>query len=62
MDGFGDIQSGLEGVPTRTEVFLPAWVKVRGTEYRPGMTVFLSYSQDGEPEFGLVQTLIAINT
>lgn len=62
LGGFRDIQSGLEGLPPQTEVFVPAWVKVRGTEYRPGMTVLLSYRPDGEPEFGLMQTIVAINT
>lgn len=59
LGDFRDIQNGLECVPPHSEVFLPAWVKVRGTEYRPGMTIFLAYSQNGEPEFGLVQTIIA---
>lgn len=61
MDGFGDVQSGLEDVPPFTETFVPAWIKVNGTQYKPGMTVFLSYSADGEPLFGLVKNIVVLD-
>lgn len=32
MDGFGDVQSGLEDIPPFTEMFVPAWIKVNGTQ------------------------------
>lgn len=55
---FKNIQSGLTGFPLFSEVFVPEWVKVNGTGYRPGMTVFLAYDTDGEPQFGLLQTIL----
>lgn len=61
MDGFGDVQTGLEGIPPFTETFVPAWVKVNGTQYKPGMTAFLSYDIDGEPQFGLVKTILVFD-
>lgn len=57
MDGFGDVQNGLEDVPPFTETFVPACIEVNGTQYRPCMTVFLSYTADGEPLFGLVKNI-----
>ena len=61
MDGFGDVQSGLEDIPPFTETFVPAWVKVNGTQYKPGATVFLSYADDGEPQFGLVKNILVLD-
>lgn len=61
MDGFGEVQSGLEDIPPFTETFVPTWVKVNGTQYRPGVTVFLSYAADGDPQFGLVKNILVLD-
>lgn len=61
MDGFGNVQSGIEDFPPFTETFIPAWIRVNGTQYKPGMTVFLSYTADGEPQFGLVKKILVLD-
>lgn len=48
----------LPEIPLFTELYVPARVTVRGTTYRPGMTVFMSNDQDGEPEFGLIKVIL----
>ena len=53
IEGFKEIQSCLEGIPLFIELYVPAWVTFKGTEYRAGMTVLLSYDPYGEPQFGL---------
>lgn len=55
-EGCKEIQSGLEGIPLFSELYVPAWVTIKRTEYRAGMTVFLSYDPYGEPQFGLTQS------
>lgn len=37
------IQSGLEGIPLFSELYVPAWVTFKGTDY---MSVFLSNDPD----------------
>lgn len=61
FEGFKDIKSGLTGIPLFSEVFVPTWVTFKGTSYRPGMTVFLSYDPDGEPEFGLIKAILVLD-
>ena len=41
IDGIQNVQCTL-GLPLFTEVFVPTWVIFNGSEYRPGMTVFLT--------------------
>ena len=60
LDGFQDIQKDLKDFPVFSEVFVPSWVTFKGTEYRPGMTVFLSYDAEGEPEFGLIKSILLL--
>ena len=61
IDGFKEIQNDLTDFPVFSEVLLPAWVTFKGTKYRPGMTVFLSYDSDGEPQFGLIKSIILLS-
>nr|XP_057925469.1 uncharacterized protein LOC131127529 [Doryrhamphus excisus] len=58
IDCFKDLQKDLTDFPVFTEVLVPAWVTFKGTKYRPGMTLFLSYDSDGEPQFGLLKSII----
>lgn len=60
IDGFKDIQKDLRDFPVLSEVFVPAWLTFKGTEYRPGMTVFLCYDPEGEPEFGLIKSILLL--
>ncbi|XP_051947874.1 uncharacterized protein LOC127619140 [Xyrauchen texanus] len=57
-----EIQGGLENIPSYTEVYVPAWVKLKGTTYRPGMTVFVSYCSSGDPQFGCIRHFLAFNS
>ena len=59
LEGYEDIQSGLTGIPLFTELYVPTRVTVKGTSYRSGMTVFMSY-EDGEPLFGLIKTILVL--
>lgn len=54
MVSFGDVQSDLGDILPFTEAFVPALVKVNGTQYKPGTMILLSYAGDGQPQFGLV--------
>lgn len=60
IEGFKEIQSGLEGIPLFSELYVPAWVMFKGTQYRAGMTVFLSYDPYGEPQFGVTQSVLLL--
>lgn len=60
IEGFQEIQSGLEGIPLFSELYMPAWVTFKGTEYRAGMTVFLSYDPYGDPQFGLIKSVLLL--
>ena len=60
LEGYKEIQSGLTGIPLFTELYVPDRVTVKGTTYRPGMTVFMSYDQGGEPQFGLIKTNLVL--
>ena len=60
LEGYKDIQSGLAGIPLFTELYVPARVTVKGTLYRSGMSVFMSYDEDGEPLFGLLKNIFVL--
>lgn len=45
-----------------TEEYLPSWVKYKGTNYRPGMTLLVSQSSNGDPQFGTIKTIMVINS
>lgn len=59
IEGFKEIQSGLEGIHLFSELYVPAWVTFKGTEYREG-TIFLSYDPYGEPQFGVIQSVLLL--
>ncbi|KAK0140170.1 hypothetical protein N1851_022924 [Merluccius polli] len=59
IDGIQKVQCTL-GLPLFTEVFVPTWVIFNGSEYRPGMTVFLSCNAEGEPQFGRIHTILVL--
>ena len=50
---------GLEKTPF-AEVYVPDWVVVNGTEYRPGMTITRGCTEDGVPQFGLIKAIVTI--
>lgn len=49
---------GLEELPF-AEVYVPEWVVVNGTQYRPGMTITTGCTEDGVPQFGLIKAIVA---
>ncbi|CAM4578200.1 unnamed protein product [Leuciscus chuanchicus] len=55
----GEFVKGLEKPPF-TEVYVPDWVVVNGTEYRPGMTITTGCTEDGVPQFGLIKAIVTI--
>ncbi len=55
----GEFVKGLEEAPF-AEVFVPDWVVVNGTEYRPDMTVSMGCTEDGVPQFGLIKAIVTI--
>lgn len=61
IEGVKDIQSGLTGIPLFSELYEPAFVTFKGTDYRAGMTVFLSYDSDGEPQFGVIKSILVLD-
>ncbi|KAK0132606.1 hypothetical protein N1851_032474 [Merluccius polli] len=60
VEGITEIQVALD-VPLFSEAYLPAWVKYKGSEYRSGMMVFLSCDSEGDPQFGLIKTVLVLN-
>lgn len=62
VDGFEKVTSGFEGISVFTEGFLPSWIEYKGTNYRPGMTLLLSHSEDGEPLFRTVKSIVTVNS
>lgn len=60
IDMAEDIVDSL-ACPLFTEAFVPSWVIVNGTNYRPGMSVFLSYNSEGEPNFGLLKLILVMH-
>ncbi|XP_032366042.1 uncharacterized protein LOC116684672 [Etheostoma spectabile] len=61
IEDFGKV-SGFEGIPAFTEVYVPSWVRYKGTSYRPGMTLLVSHSPDGEPNFGTIQRIVVMSS
>ena len=59
--GVKDIQIGLAGIPFFSELYELVSVTFEGTAYRAGMTVFPSYHPDGEPQFGLIKSILVLN-
>lgn len=62
MDDFDKVKSGFGDVAVFTEVYLPSWIKYKGTRYRPGMTLLVSHSADGEPQFGTIKSIVMVNS
>lgn len=60
IEGITEIQGALD-VPLFSEAYLPAWVKYKGTEYRSGMMILLSCDSEGDPQFGLIKTVLVLN-
>lgn len=58
LEGYKEIQSGLIRVPLLTELYIPPRVMFKGTTYRSGMMLFMSYDKDCDPQFGLVKTIL----
>ena len=62
LENFKKVKSRFDGVAVFTEVYLASWIKYKGTRYRPGMTLWISHSVDGEPEFGTIQKMVLLNS
>lgn len=62
MDDFDKVKSGFGDVAVFTEVYLPSWIKYKGTRYRPVMTLLVSHSADGEPQFGTIKSIVMVNS
>lgn len=62
IEDFEKVKSGFEGSAVFTEVYLPSWIKYKGTSYRPGMALLLSHSADGEPQFGTIKSIVVMNS
>lgn len=61
VEAVQDVTGGLEDFPLSSDVYIPAWVKVNGTVYRPGMTVFMTCTTDGDPQFGNIKKNVTLN-
>lgn len=61
IEGIKEIDGALTDVPLVSEVYIPAHVTYKGTQYRPGMTVLHSCDQEGESQFGLVKSVLVLN-
>lgn len=62
IEGFEKVKCGFEGIPLFSDVYLPSWIKCKGTTYRSGMTLFVSHSADGEPQFATIQSIVLIDS
>lgn len=62
VDDFEKVTSGFEGISVFTEGFLPSWIEYKGTNYRSELTLLLSHSEDGEPLFGTVKSIVTVNS
>lgn len=62
IDDFEKLKCGFDGIAIFTEVYLASWIKYKGTSYRPGMTLWLSHSANGEPQFGTIQSTVVMNS
>lgn len=61
IEDFESVKSDFEGIGTYTEVYLASWIKHKGTSYRPGMTLLVSMSADGDPQFGTIRTIVLVD-
>lgn len=61
VENVQDVTGGLEDFPLSSNVYVPAWVKVNGTVYRPGMTVFMTCTTDGDPQFGRIKKIVTLD-
>lgn len=61
IEGFDQILHKFEHTQL-TEVYIPSWVKWKGTEYCPGMTLLVSHSPHGEPQFGTIQKIVVFES
>ncbi|XP_066535471.1 uncharacterized protein [Hoplias malabaricus] len=62
IEGYENIKHKFEKVPIFTEVYVPSWVRWRGTEYRPGMCLLVSHSCDGEPQFATIESIVSVES
>nr|XP_054591281.1 uncharacterized protein LOC129155120 isoform X1 [Nothobranchius furzeri]XP_054591300.1 uncharacterized protein LOC129155133 isoform X1 [Nothobranchius furzeri]XP_054591301.1 uncharacterized protein LOC129155133 isoform X1 [Nothobranchius furzeri]XP_054591321.1 uncharacterized protein LOC129155141 isoform X1 [Nothobranchius furzeri]XP_054591322.1 uncharacterized protein LOC129155141 isoform X1 [Nothobranchius furzeri]XP_054591360.1 uncharacterized protein LOC129155163 isoform X1 [Nothobranch len=62
IEDFEKVKSGFEGVAVITDVYLPSWIKYKGTSYRTGMTLFMSHTDDCEPQFGTIQSIVVLRS
>ncbi|KAK9963884.1 hypothetical protein ABG768_005106 [Culter alburnus] len=62
IEDFEKVKCGFEGIPLFSDVYLPLWIKCKGTTYRSGMTLFVSHSADGEPQFATIQNIVVIDS
>ncbi|XP_016353205.1 DBH-like monooxygenase protein 2 homolog [Sinocyclocheilus anshuiensis] len=62
IEEFDQVCHRFEHTPSLTEVFVPSWVKWKRTEYRPGTTLLVSHSPDGEPQFGAIQKIVVFKS
>lgn len=60
VEGFQNITGSLDDFPRSSEVYIPSWVKINGTVYRPGMTVFMSCNTDGDTQFGCIKKIVTL--
>ncbi|KAL0153972.1 hypothetical protein M9458_050729, partial [Cirrhinus mrigala] len=56
-----DVTGDLEDFPLSSDVYVPPCVKLNGTVYRPGMTVFMTCTTDGDPQFGCIKKIATLN-
>ncbi|XP_049333157.1 uncharacterized protein LOC111195806 isoform X1 [Astyanax mexicanus] len=61
IDGYDRIKHKFD-MPLFTEVYVPSWVRWRGTEYRPGMSLLVSHSCDGEPQFAMIESILSVES
>ncbi len=56
------MKCGFEGIPLFSDVYLPSWIKYKGATYRSGMTLFVSHSADGEPQFATIKNIVVFDS
>lgn len=62
IEEFGQISHRFQHTPVLADVYIPSWVKWQGTHYRPGMTLIVSHSPDGEPHMGTIQKIVVFES
>lgn len=61
IEGIKEILGELTDGPLFSEEYIPAHVTFKGTQYRIGTTVLHSCNPEGEPQFGLVKSVLVLN-